>query len=68
MAPGLTVKSRLQVLYPGDEKNVYDEFRLCPNEAMRQKLNQVELLIENWHTLMPLKEQDRSVVIDPAIK
>ena len=29
---------------------------------MRQKLNQVELLIENWHTLMPLKEQDRSVV------
>lgn len=62
VAPGLTVKSRLQVLHPGHEKNVYDEFRLCPNEAMRQKLNQVELLIENWHTLMPLKEQDRSVV------
>lgn len=62
VAPGLTVKSRLQVLYPGNEKNVYDEFRLCPNEAMREKLNQVELLIENWHTLMPLKELDRSVV------
>lgn len=62
VAPGLTVKSRLQVLYPGDEKNVYDEFRLCPNEAMRQKLNQVELLVENWHSLMPLKEPDRSVV------
>ena len=62
VAPGLTVKSRLQVLNPGDEKNVYDEFRLCPNEAMRQKLNQVELVIENWHTLMPLKEQARSVV------
>jgi type III restriction enzyme len=28
----------------------------------RQKLNQAEVLIENWHTLMPLKEQDRSVV------
>lgn len=62
VAPGLTVKSRLQVLYPGNEQNVYDEFRLCPNEAMREKLNQVELLIENWHTLMPLKEPDRSVV------
>ena len=62
ITPGLTVKSRLQVLYPSNEKNVYDEFRLCPNEAMRQKLNQVELLIENWHTLMPLKEQDRSIV------
>ena len=62
VAPGLTVKSRLQVLQPGDKKNVYDEFFICPNEAMRQKLNQVELLIENWHTLMPLTEQDRSVV------
>lgn len=62
ITPGLTVKSRLQVLYPGHDKNVYDEFRLCPNEALRQQLNQAELLIENWHTLMPLKEQDRSVV------
>ncbi|MBS0496999.1 MAG: DEAD/DEAH box helicase family protein [Proteobacteria bacterium] len=62
VTPGLTVKSRLQVLYPGHDKNVYDEFRLCPNEALRQRLNQAELLIENWHTLMPLKEQDRSVV------
>lgn len=62
VAPGLTVKSRLQVLYPGNEKNVYDEFRLCPNDALRQKLNRVELLVENWHSLMPLKEQERSVV------
>ncbi len=62
VAPGLTVKSRLQVLYPGNEQNVYDEFELCPNESLRQKLNQVELLIENWHTLMPLKQQARSIV------
>lgn len=62
VAPGLTVKSRLQTLYPGDEKNVYDQFNLCPNEALRTRLNQAELLIENWHTLMPLKQQDRSVV------
>lgn len=62
VAPGLTVKERLQVLYPGHEKNVYDEFRLCPNDAMRQKLNQVALRVENWHTLMPLKAPDRSVV------
>jgi type III restriction enzyme len=62
VAPGLTVKERLQVLYPGHEKNVYDEFCLCPNESMRQKINQAALLVENWHTLMPLKAQDRSVV------
>lgn len=62
VAPGLTVKERLQVLFPGHPENYYDSFLLCPNEAMRQKLNQVELLIENWHGLMPLKEQQRSVV------
>ena len=55
VAPGLTVKERLQVLYPGEADNVYDEFALCPSEAMRQKLNQAEILVENWHTLMPLK-------------
>jgi type III restriction enzyme len=52
----------LRVLYPGEPDNAYDEFSLCPSEALRQKLNQAEILIENWHTLMPLKEQDRSVV------
>ncbi|NEJ11107.1 type III restriction endonuclease subunit R, partial [Rhizobium leguminosarum] len=54
VAPGLTVKGRLQVLIPS-EGSYYDEFNLCPSEAMRQKLNQAEVLIENWHTLMPLK-------------
>ena len=61
VAPGLTVKERLQVLLPG-AGSAYDEFNLCPSEALRQKLNQAEVLIENWHTLMPLKEADRSVV------
>ena len=62
VAPGLTVKERLRVLYPGEPDNFYDAFGLCPSDAMRQKLNQMDLLIENWHTLLPLKEQDRSVV------
>jgi len=62
VAPGLTVKSRLQVLMPGHPQNYYDLFALCPSEALRQKLNQAAILIENWHTLMPLKEQERSVV------
>lgn len=61
VAPGLTVKERLQVLLPS-EGSYCDEFNLCPSEALRQKLNQAKVLIENWHTLMPLKEVDRSVV------
>lgn len=62
VAPGLTVKDRLRVLYPGEPDNFYDAFGMCPSESLRQKLNQMEILIENWHTLMPLKEQERSVV------
>lgn len=61
VAPGLTVKERLQVLLPS-EGSYYDEFNLCPSEAMRQKLNQAEVRIENWHTLMPASEPKRSVV------
>lgn len=62
VAPGLTVKERLQVLLPSGSNNYYDEFGLCPNDALRQKLNQAEILIDNWHTLMPLKQPERSVV------
>jgi type III restriction enzyme len=62
VAPGLTVKERLQVLYPGNTGNYYDQFSLCPSDALRQKLNQMEIQVENWHTLMPLKETVRSVV------
>ncbi len=62
VAPGLTVKDRLQVLQPGNPTNVYDEFDLLPSEALRQRLNQAEIRIENWHTLMPLREPDRSIV------
>ena len=61
VAPGLTVKGRLQVLLP-TEGSYYDEFNMCPSEALRSKLNQAEVLIENWHTLMPPKEVARSVV------
>src|SRR5690606_26425347 len=60
--PGLTVRERLQVLMPGHPANVYDEFSLCPSEALRQRLNQAQVLVENWHTLMPLKQGERSVV------
>ena len=62
VTPGITVKERLQVLYPGHRQNYYDEFALCPSDSLRQKVNQVELLIENWHQLMPQKQSERSVV------
>ena len=62
VTPGLTVKERLQVLRPGHADNYYDAFSICPNAALRKRLNSAEIVIENWHSLMPLKEPEHSVV------
>lgn len=61
VTPGLTVKERLQVLYPSHPQNYYDAFNVLPSPAYRDKLNQAALLIENWHSLMPHKPPERSV-------
>lgn len=50
VAPGLTVKSRLSVLIPSDEKNFYDEFNIVP-AGLIEKLRQGKILIKNWHAL-----------------
>jgi type III restriction enzyme len=62
VAPGITVRDRLQVLLTGHDGNYYDQFNLCPSESLRQKLNDAVIQIENWHSLMPLKAAKRSVV------
>ncbi len=61
MTPGLTVKSRLRVLRPEYGNNVYDEFEIVPG-SMREKLFHANIIIHNWHTLMPNEDVPRSVV------
>ncbi len=61
MAPGLTVKSRLQVLFPTDNSNAYDEFNIIP-ESFHEKLHQGKFSIHNWHTLMPETDAKKSIV------
>ena len=61
IAPGLTVKKRLEVLHPSNKNSVYDEFNIIPN-SFYDKLRQVRLQIHNWHALMPLEERERSVI------
>lgn len=61
MAPGLTVKSRLQVLHPTSTDNIYDEFGIIPNSFF-EKILQCNIIIHNWHTLMPEADAPRSVV------
>jgi type III restriction enzyme len=50
VAPGLTVKTRLQVLIPGGDKDYYTEFQVVP-EGMREQLQQANVLVTNWHAL-----------------
>lgn len=61
MAPGLTVKSRLKVLFPTDEDNFYDQFNIVP-DTFYEKLNSSIISIHNWHTLMPEEDVKSSVV------
>lgn len=53
IAPGLTVKNRLQVLVAGSPGNYYAEFRIVP-PGLEDKLRQGQtcrVLVRNWHTL-----------------
>jgi type III restriction enzyme len=50
VAPGLTVKNRLKVLYPSDSTNYYQSFDLVPTD-MFDKLRQVQIKVANWHVL-----------------
>lgn len=50
IAPGLTVKKRLGVLYPTAEGNYYEAFDIVPS-ALMEKLRQGRVLVRNWHAL-----------------
>lgn len=50
VTPGLTIKSRLQVLHPTQTQNYYEEFNIVPASLM-DKLRQGMIIIINWHVL-----------------
>ena len=53
IAPGLTVKNRLEVLVPGSAGNYYSEFQIIP-PGLEDKLRQGQtcrVLVQNWHKL-----------------
>jgi type III restriction enzyme len=57
VAPGLTVRQRLQVLKPSDPANYYDEFAIIP-AGLREKLYQTKVSVINWHALMWESEKE----------
>lgn len=63
VAPGITVRDRLQVLYPSDEENIYSSFNLVPHTLLQDLCNpQVKILVRNWHVLAPKDDQGPKVV------
>lgn len=50
VAPGLTVKSRLQVLKTGGTDNYYNQFNVVP-VGLLDKLHQGKVVVTNWQTL-----------------
>lgn len=50
VAPGLTVKRRLNVLLPSEPGNYYEEFGIVPPDLM-ERLRQGKIIIRNWHKL-----------------
>lgn len=56
IAPGLTVRNRLAVLNPTDDKNYYDAFNIVPPGLM-DSLRQGKIKIINWHALAWLSEE-----------
>ena len=53
VAPGLTVRNRLEVLKPDAPGNYYELFNIIP-PGLHEKLRQGRVVVRNWHALMPL--------------
>jgi len=48
VCPNLTVKQRLEVLKPSDEKNYYEDFDIVPR-TLFPSLSKGRIMITNWH-------------------
>jgi len=61
VAPGLTVKKRLQVLWPPDHsQSYYNKFSVVP-DSLYTKLRKGKVIIENWHSLIPKNDKPHRV-------
>jgi type III restriction enzyme len=62
VAPGITVKDRLSVLFPSQEDNFYKEFRIVDDEMWKQLL-QAKIVIMNWHNLAEKSDPKKNTVL-----
>lgn len=57
VAPGLTVRSRLQVLKIGGYNNYYSQFNVVP-PSLQSKMNQGKIRIINWQEMVTESEEE----------
>jgi type III restriction enzyme len=51
VTPGITIRDRLRVLFPGDEGNYYQQRDLIPPD-LKGALNQAQIIITNYHSFL----------------
>ncbi|MES2641348.1 MAG: hypothetical protein V4850_17790 [Myxococcota bacterium] len=66
-APNLTVRTRLQVLRPGEPGNYYDLFDLVPR-AFADLLGMGKVLVTNWHAFAPKSEHREGDTTFPVVQ
>jgi type III restriction enzyme len=62
VCPNLTVKERLQVLYPSNEDNYYSKFDLVP-PSLLPLLGQGKYFVTNWHLFEPKDDSNTRGVV-----
>ena len=58
LTPNLTIRTRLQVLYPDGTCNYFDEFNVVPYD-LKEKLRQGKVKVTNWHNSLGLRRKNK---------
>lgn len=61
VSPNITVRDRLKVLQPFNEKNYFQNYNIVKNDDW-QKINLGNIVIHNWHNFYELNDKDKEVV------
>jgi type III restriction enzyme len=67
VSPGITIRDRLRVLLPSDEKNYYREHNIVPSDLMEQ-LGKAKILIANFHAFKPRTTVDAAKITKSILK
>ena len=65
IAPGITIRDRLRVIFPHDNGNYYDFQGLVPND-LRGLLDDAAIVITNYHTFLPKLAKEFGGVSKPG--